>query len=208
MASYIDLSTLHSPAPRSIPPATWGAQIRENDEWFQANRRQICTSATRPTGFEGLEIYETDTDLIYVHNGASFIVQGRLGALATYTPTLTQTGTVTKTVNIANTWKVGRIVYVDLFLTCTGAGGASSVIAVGTPDTMVYSGSPAQVLGVGSVVDQSGGPVFYTGAVIATSTTTVGLQVHNSLSAVAAAPAFTLASTDTISMCFRYYSTT
>lgn len=208
MASYIDLSTLHTPTPRAKPPASWAAQIRENFEWFQQNRRVICTSSTRPTGFEGLEIYETDTDLVYIHNGATFVEVTRLGAPRTYTPVVAQSGAVNKTVDIANYWKVGRLRYVDLFLTMTGSGGGSTTITVTTPDTMVYSGSPTQVLGQGSVVDQSGGPVFYTGAVLAVTTTTVCIQVHNSLAALGAAPAFTLVSTDTISMSFRYYSTT
>lgn len=36
----------------------------------------ICTSTTRPTGgavYEGAVIYETDTDLVYVYNGSSWV---------------------------------------------------------------------------------------------------------------------------------------
>lgn len=39
----------------------------------------VCTAATRPTGgarFEGLEIYETDTDRMYVWDGVNWIPRG------------------------------------------------------------------------------------------------------------------------------------
>lgn len=93
MANYVDLASLHDPVPRAKPPASWGAQIRENDEFFYANRRHVCTSSTRPAGFEGLEIYETDTNLVYLHNGSAFVLWGTLGAWLTYTPTITGAGT-------------------------------------------------------------------------------------------------------------------
>ena len=40
--------------------------------------RVICTSTTRPTSglVEGLELYETDTDLTYTYNGSSWVNTG------------------------------------------------------------------------------------------------------------------------------------
>lgn len=47
-----------------------------------------CTSATRPTGVQGRVIYETDTDLLLVYNGTSWVtVFG--GGYVSYSPTLT-----------------------------------------------------------------------------------------------------------------------
>lgn len=86
--SYVDLSTLHTPTPASEPPASWGAQIRENFEFLHTNRRVICTSATRPTGFDGLEIYETDTNRTWLHNGSNWVLMSTNGAYTAYTPTL------------------------------------------------------------------------------------------------------------------------
>lgn len=40
--------------------------------------RSICTSSTRPAGFTGLEIFETDTGRTYVYNGSSWIWQRSL----------------------------------------------------------------------------------------------------------------------------------
>lgn len=37
---YTDLATLHNPAPGLVAPATWGDQVRDNDEYFKANAPQ------------------------------------------------------------------------------------------------------------------------------------------------------------------------
>ena len=209
MATYVDLSTLFTPVPRAIVPSTWASQIRENLTFLHENRRVICTSSTRPTGFEGLEIYETDTDKVYVYNGTSWIPTGMVGPTNTWTPTLTQSGTVTKTVNIANYWKIGRRVEGEVHMTATGAGGGSTDITVGIPDTSVYSGSPSVVIGNGYVFDASaGGGTWYSGMLIQNTTTTAIFSVHNSLDQIGSSPTFTLASSDQISYQFRYYSTT
>jgi hypothetical protein len=36
--------------------------------------RQLCTSTTRPVGYDGLEIYESDTKRAYIHNGISWVL--------------------------------------------------------------------------------------------------------------------------------------
>lgn len=133
MATYIDLSTLHTPTPGGHPPATWGAQVRENDQWFQQNRREVCTSSTLPTGFEGLEIYETDTNRAWLHDGSSFIPWGNVSAWNTYTPSLTQSATITKTVTYARYWKHGRTVVAQGSLAATSNGTANNVIKIGLP---------------------------------------------------------------------------
>jgi len=207
VASYVDLATLHVPAPRSKPPATWGLQVRENFEFLHDNRRQIVTSSTRPTAAEGREIYESDTDLVLVYDGTNWVRTARLGAPSTWTPTITQNGNVTKTVNVANYWKIGRRVYGELHVTCTGAGGSSVAIQVSMPDTMVYSGTPSIAVGVGGVFDASAA-VFYTGMVVPISSTTLGVWGYAETNVAGADPAFTLANTDQITMSFAYYSTT
>jgi hypothetical protein len=48
----------------------------------------VCTSSTRPSSpVEGMTIYETDTDKVYVHNGTTWIEFGSINAWTTYTPT-------------------------------------------------------------------------------------------------------------------------
>lgn len=85
----------------SRPSAPYpGQQIRETDTglswywdttgtpaWVMMNRNIIMvTSTTRPTGsslFSGLMIYETDTNLVYVYNGAAWILYPRSAIICT-----------------------------------------------------------------------------------------------------------------------------
>ena len=48
---------------------------------------QICTSSTRPTGYNGLEIWETDTLRRLVHDGTGWIIMAE--PQVTWTPTIT-----------------------------------------------------------------------------------------------------------------------
>jgi len=52
-----------------------------------------CTSSTRPSSpVEGMHIYETDTDEMYVYSGSAWVQIGSLVAWDTYTPTISGTG--------------------------------------------------------------------------------------------------------------------
>lgn len=200
MATYIDLATLHVPVPGGHPPATWASQIRENFEWLQANRRVICTSSTRPTGFEGLEIYETDTDRTYIHNGSAWQQTNDIGTLQTYTPTLTQSGSVTKTVTQCLYKQIGRWSAGVIDLAVTGSGTGANAILVGLPSAV--SASTNAVIGKGYVFDTSAS-TFYTGVVLASTTTAMSfLPCSTDSSSVLGAAVMTaaLASGDRISL--------
>lgn len=60
----------------------------------------ICTSSTRPTGYEGMVIYETDTDKVWAYSGTAWTWPHPLGLL----------GKATRTTNTAN---FSSIVYFD-----------------------------------------------------------------------------------------------
>jgi len=50
----------------------WNTYVRDNFNSIKFGH-VVCTSSTRPTGIaEGTMVYETDTNLIYVYNGASW----------------------------------------------------------------------------------------------------------------------------------------
>jgi len=171
MSSYVDLSTLHVPTPASEPPASWGAQIRENLEFLHDNRRVICTSSTRPgTPFEGLEIYETDTNKVLVYDGSAWVTTAYLGQFDSYTPTITQGATVSKTVVQSNYTKIGRRVTGTLLLNLTSSGTANNIITVTLPHTARYGAY--QVTGTGYLYYAAGGTrvPFY---VMFNSTTTM-----------------------------------
>jgi hypothetical protein len=129
------------------------------------------TSGTRPSGTEGQIIYETDTDLYRAYLGG-WIDWGSLGAWQTYTPTLTQSGIVTKTVTYARYNKIGRQVTLAIRLDFTGAGTGNNAILVGLPLTAAVAGDVP--LGQGIFYDSAPTPQIYVAAAVLNSTTTIG----------------------------------
>lgn len=98
-------------------------------------------------------------------------------AWTSYTPTLTQSGAVTKTVDRAKYVQIGKIVHVSVFLTVTGTGTANNGITITLPVTGV-AGSGSS-LGVGRVYDASAN-LIYRGITVATSTSVVEIQAPGS----------------------------
>lgn len=138
------------------------------------------TSGTRPSGTEGQVIYETDTDLYKAYIGG-WTDWGALGAWQTYTPTLTQSATVTKTVTYARYNRIGRMVTVQVYLSVTGAGTANNAVIIGTPFPAVIAGSLA--VGSGWIFDTSAATTLYPGIVNLDSTT--GFKLFDATQAVA-----------------------
>lgn len=90
-------------------------------------------------------------------------------AWPSYTPTLTQFGTVTKTVTFSKYWKYGRTVVFETYLVATGSGTASNAISVSLPFTASAAGV---VVGSFYLYDSSAG-VNRTCVAALNSTTTV-----------------------------------
>ena len=132
------------------------------------------TSSTRPsTGglpYEGQLIYETDTKKSYRYNGTTWIPVENLGAWDTYTPTLTQSGAVTKTVTRAAYTQIGKTVICNVLLIVTGTGSAGSQITVSLPVTASTSNQDL-IVGTAEMWDNSA--QVYTGLARLVSTTTV-----------------------------------
>ena len=107
-----------------------------------------CTSTTRPSApFEGMRIYETDTDFEYIYSGTAWIQTAHLGALTGYTPTWVQSATINKTIAYAKSMKLGRWCQGSVLMTATSAGVANNAITVTTPYTA--AGGSATVVGAG-----------------------------------------------------------
>ena len=168
----------------------------------------ICTNGTRPTGAtEGLQIYETDSDSVHVHNGTTFVPVALLGQWTSFTPTLTQSGAVTKTTTYARYYKVGRFVHVQVLLAVTGSGTGGNTVTVSLPFTAAQAGGMSA--GGGSIYDASVGAA-YPGRVLLNTTTTAALSPTNvTTGGYLGAATFTaaLASGDSIDMEFRYEAT-
>lgn len=76
--AYADLNTLHNPATGTIPPASWGDQVRDNDEFLIATPQctiagtiaQAVTTGTTGEALVGVESIDTDS----MHTGSSATV--------------------------------------------------------------------------------------------------------------------------------------
>lgn len=90
-----------------------------------------------------------------------------------YTPTLTQSATVTKTVNYAKYIRIGRTIICSVDLAVTGAGTAANGVVIGLP--VAASSAHGRSLGTGSIFDTSAGTVYNGIADFFGATTTVQL---------------------------------
>ena len=127
------------------------------------------------------------------------------GTDSTYTPTLTQSATITKTVNEARYIQNGRIVDVWVILSATSSGTAANALVLGLPVAASGHLSTAAI-GTGYVYDGSAN-LTYHGHWRLTTTTTANFTSHGSAPATGAfgvSPAVTIASGDAIIACLRY----
>lgn len=100
----------------------------------------VCTSGTRPSvPFDGQVIYETDTNRTLAYNGSSWDILSDMGAWTTYTPGLSQSVTVTKTVNHARYMQVGKTVMGSVYMTATSAGTGGLTMRSSFPVTPIAS---------------------------------------------------------------------
>lgn len=129
---------------------------------------------------------------------------GGTGAWTTYTPTLTQSGAVTKTVTYAAYMKIGRLVIGNVALSVTGTGSAANIVLIGLPQT---SGTSALISPGSGYIFDSSASALYKGVVTLNSTTTVSLAATTTTTGGRlGTEAFTaaLASGDLIAVSFMY----
>ena len=105
-------------------------------------RPGVCTSSTRPTApYEGQQIYETDTDKTLVWNGSAWLYLSTPqtteigGAWVSYTPTITQGATLTKTIDYAKYTQINKLVVCHIMCSITSAGTAANILAASLPIT-------------------------------------------------------------------------
>ena len=168
-----------------------------------------CTSATRPTGVEGMTIYETDTDKLLTYTGATWSSIGPVsGALTTWTQTCTQSATPTFTITAATYTRTGRWVqgYAKLTFTAT-PGTANNAIIVSIPVAAALSSD--MVIGTGYWKDSSAASFAQFHLGLAT-TTTCGLYDASTvttaplLGATASGNTSAVATGDVITYTFAY----
>lgn len=116
-----------------------------------------------------------------------------------YTPTLTQSATVTKTIVIARYCQFQKTIIGQLVLNATSAGTAGNAVQIGLPIAARTTGA---VLGSGYIYDASTNTI-YGGPAYAFSGTTMAM-FYQTGNPWGISPNIALANTDQISMIFSY----
>lgn len=125
-----------------------------------------------------------------------------LSTWGTYTPTVTQSGAVTKTVNVANYVRLGDLVIAQVGLTITGSGSAGSVVTVTLP---VNATTTALIMGFGHWFDASLAINYPWHAYVSTATTLIFFRTDTTAgSAAGADPNVALANGDGIDFTVIY----
>lgn len=86
-----------------------------------------------------------------------------------YTPTLTQSVTVTKTTSYARYCQFQKTVIVQVYLVATSAGTAAQEVVVGLP--LTATGSTGRAIGTGFIYDASANVIYNMTSFLATTTT-------------------------------------
>lgn len=167
------------------------------------DQQMVVQTTSDRTGVEGRLQARTDLDQVQVYTGSVWRPAIDYGTPATWTPTVTQSGTVTCTVNTATYFEFGSLVVAWFMLTVTGSGTVGNNVSVSLPVTSATSTS--QPVGPG-YVDDASGPLKYAGSWVLGSTTTVLLDVHaGATGTFGTSPAIALAASDVIRGQLIYY---
>jgi hypothetical protein len=138
---------------------------------------QFATSTARDTALsgvldEGLLSSQADSNSLTAYSGSAWSTIGPLwGALTSWTPTVTQTGSVTVTNNYSRYIRIGRLIAGWFSLTVTGSGSGSANIVIGAIPATAASTSP--VIGQMRFYNASG-PSTTVAWIYLASTTTFG----------------------------------
>lgn len=99
-------------------------------------------------------------------------LMGEGGAWTTWSPTVTQSGTVTHTATRAKYARYGRTIHFSALLAITGTGTGANDIVISLPVTAAASGF---TIGVGEVYDASANTIYH-GSLYAHSTTAAKIR--------------------------------
>lgn len=114
----------------------------------------------------------------------------------TWTPTVTQNGSVSVTVTLARYCLIEKVCIVECNLAVTGSGTITNRISIGGQPAAIQPAVTGIVLGSFILFDS--GTAFYVGSVYAQGMTDWQLYAHNGGDAVGIVPNFALASGDAI----------
>lgn len=174
-----------------------------NDYLMEQAVIQVANTASRPSSpHEGMLIAQIDSNSLVVYNGAAWTDYGRWGAWDTFTPTITQSGSVTFNTSVARYCRIGTLVHVRCVLAVTGAGTNGQSIIVG--NLPVAAGDVEYIGGSFEILDAGTG--YYVGTVRGNSTTSVFFLSHLESGGVGQDPSFQLQNGDEIRFSLTYES--
>jgi hypothetical protein len=122
-------------------------------------------------------------------------LMGEGGAWTSYTPTVTQSGTVTCTVNYSKYSRYGRTIHWTFWLTMTGAGTGSNAVTVTLPAT---AASATGGVGTAAIYDSSASTPYVCSFQTNSTTTVAFVNDASGAGNWGITPATALASGDTI----------
>lgn len=165
----------------------------------------VCDSSSDYPGspVEGMTVYDKALDSTLTYNGSSWVLTSVInssGGLIAWTPTLTQSGSVSHTLNKGRYVQQGAVIHCWCDLSITGSGTAANAITVTAPVTANTSGI---VVGAAQVYDSSA-TSRYVCTTFAQSTTTFTFRSDGGDGALGFNPSFGLASGDTIQLQATY----
>lgn len=155
----------------------------------------VCTSSTRPGApTEGDQIYETDTDRIYVYTGAAWLIVQEPPQSWSVTA-YTQNGSKSCTTTYGYYQRSYNTFVAQLVLTGFAAGSAGSAITLATPVTLAN----ANAIG-GTFYYFDSGTNNYVGMVVPHTTTSMAFVLNANNDSFGITPSLAPASADTLTL--------
>lgn len=210
-APEIIIVTAHSAAATSatVTRGAYGTTARQHASgvaWVHAptidDVVQVLTSVTRPSDpYRGQLIFETDTNSFVARDTSdAWQTAVPLGAWAAWTPTWTQSATITKTITRATYTRFGRMITAYFNLTATSAGTAANAVNISNLPVAAATGAPI----VGSWWYLDAGTTVYVGSTHGISTTSVEFTVSGNANPFGVTPGLTIASGDVFQATVTY----
>lgn len=183
-APEIVIVTAHTASATSatISRGAYGTVARQHAAgtlWVHASTKddliQVLT-ANPSDNHEGQLWFRSDTDIFMAHDGTNAVEALPIGAWQSWTPSVTQSGSVTVTVTRARYTRLGRLITFMADLAVTGSGTSANSIVITAPVAAAYASF--QVVGVGNLFDTSAGSDY--AGVVRFFNSTTNLTIFNS----------------------------
>lgn len=153
---------------------------------------------------EGMWAYLLDTNTMTVYSGAAWSTFGPThGVLTAWTPTVTQSVSVTVTGNYSRYQRIGRLIVGWFSVSCTSAGTVSNPILISTPVTAAQGSQPVG----GSDLFDSSASSSMAGTLETDSTSTFSMRIGaggDNRAGIVAPANIALASGDVLRGSFSY----